>query len=529
MIPPHELKKKDFTKVVRGYASVEVDEHLDFVIEKYTELYRRNDELEKQLSAALTELDKYHRDEATIRNAVVSAQRTGARIIDEANARADLLVRSSKTNCDKVIADFRQQLDVERDRLAALRGVVNEFKSRIYEQYSAHIEFLEQLSPDDILSGLELTDEDYTRVVIAAVKDDISAFVNQYAANRDIAAAGEQMYSQEQEREQEQGQEQEHRYAAPQPQPQPPQPPQPPAVNPDEEPINPDEAPTRMFTAVNPAAIPADEEDEAYEDGEEYEDSEAYEDGEEYEDSEAYEDGEQYEDGDANEDGEVYEGDDAYEDDGPYTEDGQYTDEAYDDQYAADEQYADEQYADEQYADDADGTDGEQFADEEADADAAEDEGGMPVSAEVHDDDLEQERSHLADVLRQGVKPAQKGDIESMLANMDKTLGGTKKKTDGSVKAQLDAISSDDEKEFEAMMRSFGKSSAKPAANTGVNAGANRPAQTSAANTPPAANKPAFPFRPGTKQASAKPAPANDSFDDDFNAFLNAANKKKKK
>ena len=48
MIAPHELKNKEFSKSLRGYSTVEVDEHIAFLLEKYTELYRLNDELENE-------------------------------------------------------------------------------------------------------------------------------------------------------------------------------------------------------------------------------------------------------------------------------------------------------------------------------------------------------------------------------------------------------------------------------------------------------------------------------------------------
>ena len=38
MLSPNELKKRKFTKALRGYSATEVDEHLDFVLEKYTEI-----------------------------------------------------------------------------------------------------------------------------------------------------------------------------------------------------------------------------------------------------------------------------------------------------------------------------------------------------------------------------------------------------------------------------------------------------------------------------------------------------------
>ena len=58
MIPPYELKDKEFQTVFKGYSKTEVDEYLAFVIEKYTELYRDNDELERKLKTAYAKLDE---------------------------------------------------------------------------------------------------------------------------------------------------------------------------------------------------------------------------------------------------------------------------------------------------------------------------------------------------------------------------------------------------------------------------------------------------------------------------------------
>jgi len=104
MLPPHELKGKDFTRVVRGYNPVEVDEHIKFIIEKYTELYRENDELERKLKTANARLEQFKSDEESIRSALINAQRASAKITTEANERAEIIIRSAKTSCDRIIA-----------------------------------------------------------------------------------------------------------------------------------------------------------------------------------------------------------------------------------------------------------------------------------------------------------------------------------------------------------------------------------------------------------------------------------------
>ena len=174
LIGPHELKNKTFTKVMRGYSSVEVDEHIDFIIEKYTELYRENDELERKLKEAQAEIAAFKKDEESIRSALINAQKASTKIISEANERADTLLRSSKANCDKILADFRSEIREERDKLVKLREVIMQFKAKMFSQYQSHIEYLEQIAPDYNIDELNISDDVYMKKVVEAVKDDIA-------------------------------------------------------------------------------------------------------------------------------------------------------------------------------------------------------------------------------------------------------------------------------------------------------------------------------------------------------------------
>ncbi len=175
MLPPHELKNKNFSRVLRGYNSVEVDEQINFIIEKYTELYRQNDELERKLKTAEAKLAEFRADEESIRSALVNAQKASAKIIGEANERADVIIRSAKTNCNKVIANFRNELQKEREDLQTLRRAVGEFKARLFAQYQQHISYIEEISPDVEADDADMPDEVFVRRVVNRVKNDIAS------------------------------------------------------------------------------------------------------------------------------------------------------------------------------------------------------------------------------------------------------------------------------------------------------------------------------------------------------------------
>ena len=172
MLAPHELKNREFTKSLRGYSTVEVDEHIDFIIEKYSELYRENDELEKKLRLTEAQLDAMKGEEESIRSALVNAQKASTRIINEANERADVIMRSAKNSCDRLIAEFKANIKKETERLNEARKEVAAFKAALFEEYQAHIE---KIAPDIApVSSDNRTAEELSAAVIERIKNDLA-------------------------------------------------------------------------------------------------------------------------------------------------------------------------------------------------------------------------------------------------------------------------------------------------------------------------------------------------------------------
>ena len=155
----------------------EVDEHIAFIIEKYSELYKRNDELEKEVQRLQTDLEKIKASEDAIRRAMINAQREERKIIDEANDRANLILRTAKLNSDRILSDFKGQIREERVTLYKLRRAVREFKENTLKQYQMHLEFLNQISPDLPTDdpALEMTEDDYANSLLEQMKLDIES------------------------------------------------------------------------------------------------------------------------------------------------------------------------------------------------------------------------------------------------------------------------------------------------------------------------------------------------------------------
>ena len=116
MLAPHELKSKAFSKTLKGYSPAEVDDYIEFLIDKYTELYRENNELERKLKIVVTNFDEIRDEEEAIRSTLLKAQKLGEKIIRDANERADVITGSIKDRCDAIIASFREQTQGRKER-----------------------------------------------------------------------------------------------------------------------------------------------------------------------------------------------------------------------------------------------------------------------------------------------------------------------------------------------------------------------------------------------------------------------------
>lgn len=162
MIAPHELKRKPFTKAVRGYSSSEVDEYIEFLIDKYTQLYKENAELERKLHVVSSKYEELAGDEESIRSAVLKAQKLSEAIVSNAQKKADDIAFTVDQRCKEVIKKNALKLEEEKKLLIKLREMSNGFRDRLYDQYLEHVKLIRDMD----LPEPEKVDED----LISAVK-----------------------------------------------------------------------------------------------------------------------------------------------------------------------------------------------------------------------------------------------------------------------------------------------------------------------------------------------------------------------
>ena len=160
---------------MNGYAPAEVEEYIELLLEKYTDLYREANEIEKQLNEARSQFNSVKSDEDSIKLVLINAQKASAKIMKEANEKADAIVFSTKNKCDKILSEFKEQVSKQRYILKELNSKVANFRNDILCLYKEHIESVNGIAPlvDDLTYFMK--DESlFIDEVVSSIKTDLA-------------------------------------------------------------------------------------------------------------------------------------------------------------------------------------------------------------------------------------------------------------------------------------------------------------------------------------------------------------------
>lgn len=152
MIPPEDLKNKNFSRTVRGYNPIEVDDYILFLLTKYEQLYAENAELEKRLHIVSGKYEELASDEESIRKAVGQAQKLSESMIRAAEKSASEIVSRVTARCEDLIQDAQIKVEAEQIKLARLRLDAAKFKEMLTNEYTKYLKLLRATdipSPED--------------------------------------------------------------------------------------------------------------------------------------------------------------------------------------------------------------------------------------------------------------------------------------------------------------------------------------------------------------------------------------------
>lgn len=112
MLTPDKIKAKEFQTTGRGsYRAEDVDAFLEEVYASYAQAFKENGEIIKKMSILANKVEEYKKDEDSLKQALLSAQKLADKIVSDAKQSVEQELADSKEQAQKRVADAQAQAD----------------------------------------------------------------------------------------------------------------------------------------------------------------------------------------------------------------------------------------------------------------------------------------------------------------------------------------------------------------------------------------------------------------------------------
>ena len=184
MITPQQIDQISFKKATfGGYDMEQVDEFLEPLTEDYVTLYKENALLKSKMRVLVGKLEEYRKNEASMKDAIVNAQKTCDMMVKEAEAKCTQMLSDANAaavagakNADALIA-------AENARVEEARKVATAKIDEIQEQIHACIQALDRIKLANRPANPGVTPFNYDKAESAPKQDNTEAMANEIAMN----------------------------------------------------------------------------------------------------------------------------------------------------------------------------------------------------------------------------------------------------------------------------------------------------------------------------------------------------------
>ena len=182
MLTPQEMEQVSFGHATfGGYDTKSVDEFLEPLIEDYTTLYKENALLKSKMKVLVSKLEEYRSNEASMKDAIVNAQKTCDLMVKEAEAKCTQMLTEANAAAIENAKNADALIAAEEARVEDARKVVCTKIDDLKEQLMACVKALDRIKAANPPTPANGNAFDFDRVEgkaqseTDAVADEISA------------------------------------------------------------------------------------------------------------------------------------------------------------------------------------------------------------------------------------------------------------------------------------------------------------------------------------------------------------------
>jgi len=146
MFTPQEIDQISFGRVAfGGYDMQAVDEFLEPLTEDYVTLYKENALLKSKMRTLVAKLEEYRKNEASMRDAMVNAQKTCDRMVREAEEKCAAMLRDAGAAAAKNAKNADALIAAENERVDEARREAARLIAQLQDELGACVQALERI------------------------------------------------------------------------------------------------------------------------------------------------------------------------------------------------------------------------------------------------------------------------------------------------------------------------------------------------------------------------------------------------
>ena len=146
MFTPQQIDQISFSRAAfGGYDMQSVDEFLEPLTEDYVTLYKENALLKSKMKVLVSKLEEYRKNEASMKDAIVNAQKTCDMMVKEAEAKCTQMLTDANAAAAENAKNADALIAAENARVEEARKVAAAKITELQEQIQTCIQALERI------------------------------------------------------------------------------------------------------------------------------------------------------------------------------------------------------------------------------------------------------------------------------------------------------------------------------------------------------------------------------------------------
>ena len=184
MFTPQQIDQISFNRATfGGYDMQSVDEFLEPLIEDYITLYKENALLKSKMKVLVSKLEEYRNNEASMKDAIVNAQKTCDLMVKEAEAKCAQMLQDANAVAIENAKNADTLIAAEVARVDDARKLACDKIDEIKDQISSCLNALDRIKTANLAAITPSGVFDYDRVEGSSLDAQTNAVANEISAN----------------------------------------------------------------------------------------------------------------------------------------------------------------------------------------------------------------------------------------------------------------------------------------------------------------------------------------------------------